>query len=133
MDNLQLYSTIQKIPMLKHFYLGSFPADFVPRKTLPYNKFCIINTDNSDKSGTHWIMLARRDNYFYYGDSMGKPLKYYSNIKVDYRPRQMVWLQLQRAELCGLYSIMFAYKLFTDKDINIFDDFEVVKFFSMYE
>jgi hypothetical protein len=58
MDNKSLADIIENIPILKYKFLGSFPANFFP---VPHNEtFIIINTDNSDSEGSHWIMIANR-------------------------------------------------------------------------
>ncbi len=131
MDNSDLYKVIARLPGLRYRYLGSFPADLCPR-TLPLNKFCIVNTDVSNDWGTHWILLANKAGTYFYGDSMGNPLSSYRNIEVDYTPTPLVTTKLQQAGLCGLYCILFAYKLFSNKCSTLIDDYDVVRFFSMF-
>ena len=67
MDNFQLQKVINQIGVLKHRYLGAFPADLVP-EILPRNRFCIVNTDNSNQAGTHWLLIANRNGVHYFGD-----------------------------------------------------------------
>ena len=57
MDNTSLRQIIERIPELKYRYIGSFPADCVPR--LPTFSFAIINTSPSSEAGEQWIMIAR--------------------------------------------------------------------------
>ena len=56
MDNFALQQIINRIPLLKVRYLGSFPSDYVP--TLDNDTFAIINTQPSNMQGEHWIMIA---------------------------------------------------------------------------
>ena len=56
MDNVSLQQTINRIPLLKYRYRGSFPSDYVP--TLDNDTFAIINTQPSNMQGEHWIMIA---------------------------------------------------------------------------
>ena len=70
MDNSQLSKVISQFPQLKYKFLGSFPADLVPKR-IPKNKFCIVNFNNSNSSGTHWIMLGNKNGKIYFGDSLG--------------------------------------------------------------
>ena len=50
MDNTFLKQNVNRSPVLKYRYMGSFPSDFVPN--LPNDTFAIINTP-----GEHWIKI----------------------------------------------------------------------------
>ena len=56
MDSVALQQIINRIPLLKFPYLGSFPSDYV--QTLDNDTFTIINTQPSNMQGQHWIMIA---------------------------------------------------------------------------
>ena len=56
MDNTSPKRIVNRIALLKHRYMGSFPSDFVPN--LPNDTFAIINTHPSNTPGEHWIMIA---------------------------------------------------------------------------
>ena len=56
MDNFTLQQIINRMPLLKFRYLGSFPSDYVP--TLDNDTFALINTQPSNMQGEHWIMIA---------------------------------------------------------------------------
>ena len=51
MDNFALQQIIDRIPLLKFRYLGSFPSDHVP--TPDNDTFAIINTQPSNMQGEH--------------------------------------------------------------------------------
>lgn len=127
MDNRALLDIISRISVLKHKYLGSYPANLVPIKHLMslrgYNTFIIVNTESSDKDGSHWILLANRDGIIFYGDSMGQRLSLYREIAVDanFKSHELVTQQLQQtlSSNCGLYCIYFAWKLFTSTSATI--------------
>ena len=57
MDEIALRQIIDRIPLLKYRYLGSFPSDRVPM--LPNDTFAIVNTEPSYMSGEHWVMIAK--------------------------------------------------------------------------
>ena len=63
MDNFALQQIINRIPLLKFRYLGSFPSDYVP--TLDNDTFAIINTQPSNMQGEHWIMIANFRHEFF--------------------------------------------------------------------
>ena len=69
MDNFALHQTINRIPLLKLRYFGSFTSDYVP--TLNNDTFAIINTQPSNMQGEHWIMVANFRHEMYFADSVG--------------------------------------------------------------
>ena len=70
MDNVALRQIIDRIPLLKYRYIGSYPYDLVP--TLPNNTFAIVNTQPSQKEGEHWIMIAKFHNQLFFADSLAR-------------------------------------------------------------
>ena len=77
MDNVSLQQIINRIPLLKYRYRGSFPSDYVP--TLDNDTFASTNTQPSNLQGEHWIMFANSCQAFYFADSLGH--KRYSLLK----------------------------------------------------
>ena len=63
-DNFALQQIINRIPLLKFRYLGSFPSDYVP--TLDNDTFAIISTQARNMQGEHWIMIANFLHEFYF-------------------------------------------------------------------
>ena len=56
-------------------FMGVFPSDKIPRltETTPY---CILNLDNSNQPGSHWVAIARLDDeHAMMYDSFGRPSK----------------------------------------------------------
>ena len=56
MDNGSLQEILNRIPLLKYEYRGSFPSDYVP--TLDNDTFAIINMPPSNMQAEHWVMIA---------------------------------------------------------------------------
>ena len=99
MDNVSLQQ-INRIPLLKYRYRGSFPSDYVP--TLDNDTFAIINTQPRNMQGEHWIMIAKSRHILYFADSLGR--KKYSFLKQHYE--QMIPEPLQsHLSVCGSYTI----------------------------
>ena len=69
MNNFEKY--FFSIGSLRYRFLGCYSVNFSP-KTIPRNSFCIINSDSATSLGTHWILIARKGDQFYFGDSLGK-------------------------------------------------------------
>ena len=68
-DNFALQQIINRIPLLKFRYLGSFPSDYVP--TLDNDTFAIISTQARNMQGEHWIMIASFLHEIYFSDTLG--------------------------------------------------------------
>ena len=129
MDNFALQQIINRIPLLKFRYLGSFPSDYVP--TLENDTFAIINTQPSNMQGEHWIMVANSRQKLYFADSLGR--KKYSFLKQHYE--QMIPEPLQsHPSVCGFYTIYAAFHLFKFRQevITGVHDVNVLSFISNY-
>ena len=70
MDDVSLQQTINRIPLVKYRYRGSFPSDYVP--TLDNDNLAIINTQPTKMQGEHWIMNANSRQKLYFADSLGR-------------------------------------------------------------
>lgn len=132
MDNLALRQIIDRIHILKHKYLGSYPANFAP--ILKLNSFAIINTDLYGMDGTHWILIANKSGKIFYADSMGLPLSRYPNIRLPYHQvEQIVHRKLQNMALCGMYCIYFAWSIYSGNQLEkYFNDYDLLRFISNF-
>ena len=128
MDNFALQQIINRIPLLKFRYLGSFSSDYVP--TLDNDTFAIINTQPSNMQGEHWIMIANSREKLYFADSLGR--KKYSFLKQQYE--QMMPEPLQsHPSVCGFYTIYAAFHLLKFRqEITGVHDVNVLSFISNY-
>ena len=129
MDNVSLQQIINRIPLLKHRYRGSFASDCVP--TLDNDTFAIKNTQPSNIQGEHWIMIAKSRQIMYFADSLGR--KKYSFFKQHYE--QMMPESLQsHPSVCGFYTIYADCHLFKFRQEKItgVHDVNVLSFISNY-
>ena len=129
MDNFARQQIINRIPLLKFRYLGSFPSDYVP--TLDNDTFAIINTQPSNMQGEHWIMIANFGHELYFADSLDG--KGYSFLKQHYK--QMMPAPLQsHPSVWGFYTIYAAFHLFKfqQKENTGVHDVNVLSFISTY-
>ena len=125
MDNFAQQEIINRIPLLKFRYLGSFPSDYVP--TLDNDTFAIINTQPSNMQGEHWIMIANFRQELYFADSLGR--KKYSFLKQHYK--QIIPAPLQsHPSVCGFYTKYAAFHLFKfqQQEITGVHDVNVLSF-----
>ena len=108
MDNFALQQIVNRIPLLKFRYLGSFPSDCVP--PLDNDTFAIINTQPSNMQCKHWSMVANFRHEFYFAGSLG--CKGYSFLNNQHY-KQMAPAPLQsHPGVCGFYTIYAAFHLF---------------------
>ena len=61
---------INRIPLRKYKYLGSFPSDYA--QILPEETFVIINTPPTIMRGEHWIMIENSRQKMDFADSLGR-------------------------------------------------------------
>ena len=130
MDNFALQQIINRIPMLKFWYLGSFPSDYVP--FLDNDTFAIINTQPSNMQGEHWIMIANFRHELFFADSLGR--KRYSFLNNQHY-KQMMPAHLQsHPSVCGFYTIYAAFHLFKfrQEETTGVHDVNVLSFISNY-
>ena len=129
MDNFALQQIINRIPLLKFWYLGSFPSDYVP--TLDNDTFAIINTQPSNIQCEHWIMIANFCHEMQFAYSLG--CKKYSFLKRHYK--QMMPAPLQsHPTVCGFYTKNAAFHLFKfrQEEITGVHDANVLSLISNY-
>ena len=88
MDDIALQQIIDRIPLLKYRYLGSFPSDRVPN--LSNDTFAIVNTEPNYITGEHWVMIAKFKQRLYFADSLGGSCNF---LKQDFQ--KMVQVKLQ--------------------------------------
>ena len=107
MDKIALQQIINRIPLLKFRYLGSFPSDYV--LTLDNDTFAILNTQPSNMQGEHRIMLASFRHSLFFADSLG--CNRYSFLNQHYK--QMMTAPLQsHPSVCGFNTTYAAFHLF---------------------
>ena len=70
MDTDSLHQLINRIPLLKYGYRGSFPFDSVP--TIDNDTFAITNTESSKMQGEHGIMFSNCRQKLFFADALGR-------------------------------------------------------------
>ena len=109
------------------YYLGCYPADVLPSNI---HKHCcwIWNVDESNKSGTHWIAIAKQNDRITFFDSYGKTPKFFKRTYwVDYFEKTLKckvsnYSQMQRQSYisltCGAWCLMFLWEFWSyDKNV----------------
>ena len=119
LDNVSLQQIINRMPLLKYWYRGSFPSDYVP--TLEEGTFAIINTQPGNMQGEHWIMIANSRQKLYFADSLGR--KKYSFLKQHYE--QMIPQPLKShpsvCRFCTIYEAFHQFKFRQEEITGVHD------------
>ena len=131
MDNTYFKQIVNRIPLLRYRYIGSFPSDFIPN--LPKDTFAIINTQPSNTPGEHWILIAKFPHELYFADSLGLSINNYTFLKQNYSQRLRIGLQ-DHPSVCGFYNIYAAFHLFKfqQEEITGVLDVNVLSFLSNF-
>ena len=118
-DELGLWRVVNKCAHLKFKFERVYCADNFP-VTLRENTFVIVNSDISEKDGTHWLLYCNRQNEYCFSDPLGLPLQSYKNIScrvlsTDFGIKEIINYQLQKptSNFCGLYCIYIAHYVFS--------------------
>jgi len=89
--------------------LGVRAADQLP-DVWPVESVCIVNTDNADKPGEHWVVYYHSQSALEFFDSYGLPPSAYPNLTIlnvlYYNP---ISLQSIGSSVCGHYCIFYVY------------------------
>ena len=103
-------------------FKGVYPSDKIP-KLNDKSPYCIVNVDNSHKSGSHWMALVKSSNHCILYDSFGRrntmiipSLRFSGNGKIIDTDRDVE--QKIKEENCGARAIGFLvfYDTFGEKN-----------------
>ena len=130
MDNFVPQQIINRIPLLKFRYVGSFPSDYVP--ILDNDFFAIITTQPSNMQGEHWIMIANCRHELYFADSLG--CSGYSFLNNQHYKQMMPAPLQSHPSVCGFCTIYAAFDLFKfrQEEITGVHDVNVLSSISNY-
>ena len=88
-----------------------------------YDKmFFIVNYDNSDLSGSHWVAVVKNNQFVYYFDSYGlRPLKevidkFKKNNRFFYNDTAV---QLNNSKICGQLCLYFIKEMVNETEFRV--------------
>ena len=117
MARTAILQQITKFRYLRHRLVGVFSADTFP---IPLNTFIIVNSENSDEEGKHWLLICNKGRIYLIGDPSGSRLDAYKKVKkrltyADFSCQKLIQKQLQppTSNICGLYCINIAHYVFS--------------------
>lgn len=142
MDELQIQNLIQRCKFLKHRFRGVFAADNFP-PSIPDETFLIANASKSNLSGTHWLLLCKRNGCLYFADTLGFPVEAYKdlyyrllfyNVNVNELMKNNP-MQPDNSNLCALYCVYIAFIRFQSQfpvNIPYIKDFQLIQFVNQF-
>lgn len=106
-------------------FLGVFPINLVPWKTcLTQSKWSLVaNLDPHHKAGSHFVAVARKNDYIYYFDSLALgPNTSFQNLarclNITLRANDQA-IQSIFSKFCGYYCICFVLYANVNKKIDL--------------
>jgi hypothetical protein len=82
----------------------------------------IINLENSNQSGSHWVALFKKSNQYYYADSFGTPppQTLIDNTSINNNNLLFMDKQIQdiKSTRCGFYALYFLYCMNSSSNIK---------------
>ena len=119
----QLKKLIKSDAAMAKVFCGILAKDQLPVNvpTTTTTKDCayIVNTDESDEQGQHWLLLycSAQHNVLYYIDPLGNPPKHYNGYLTKFASKFQKIIKLPyavqggRSRLCGLFVMYYLYYL----------------------
>ncbi len=113
LNTIQIYNVLKSDPFSKLFFKMVLPRDKLPN-TIKYPSAYVVNTDNHDKGGEHWLAFFYDSSGFCtFFDSFGQSPEVYNFEKYirqtskgfSYNKTQ---LQSILSTTCGYYAIYFV-------------------------
>ena len=136
MDSTAILLQTMKCRYLRHRFVGVFSADTFPIP-LDDNTFIIVNSENSDEEGKHWLLICNKGGIYLFGDPLGLRLDAYKKVNkrltyADFSCQELIQKPLQppTSNLCALYCIYIAHYVFSGyyPVIPLIDDERLLRF-----
>ena len=70
MDSTAILLETMKCRYLGHKFVGVLSAEIFPIP-LNDNTFIIVNSENSDEEGKHWLLICNKGGHYLFGDPLG--------------------------------------------------------------
>lgn len=114
LSNFQIDNYFQHEPR----YMGCYAKDSLPKVIRP-NRFYIINLEDHNEGGSHWVLVASTSKDVLYVDAFGvlPPLEVIAFMKTGRKPMYYSTTDLQsiKSSLCGYFCIYFIDQLSADR------------------
>ena len=123
METIELQYILDHSPMLSTLNAVVCAKDQLPHRRPSSVRGYIVNTDNSDQPGEHWVAIYfNKDNTAYYFDSYGIPPSQREIQSFLERHGRYTWnfmrLQEDFTSVCGLYCVYALHFLVRGCDLN---------------
>ena len=110
MNTGQLHNYMMGDPQIRRVYGGTLAKNELPPPPTKTPKIYIVNQQESNQPGDHWIVLwvDATSEYF---DSLGKepPIEFRRWLSLKKAPFMYNTKRLQNNDVCGQYCLMYSY------------------------
>ena len=125
MNTIELQHIMNHGPWLKHLHGRVLAKNLLPQKKDQKTRAFIVNTDNSDQPGTHWVVVYFSESgNSYYFDSYGLPPLHEEITQFLNQNSVKPWtsnhqrVQSLFSSLCGMYCVFALDTLSRGYDIQ---------------
>ncbi len=123
MNTTEIDDYMEKDPYIRRYYGGTLAKDQLPIYVTNGPKIYVLNLQNSNQPGNHWITMWM-DKIPEYFDSLGEgPIEEFQNYLIVHGPKfkfNFKRLQNYGSDVCAKYCIFYSYlkcRGYTFKDI----------------
>ena len=117
MDTHQITYVLKHHPSTKSYFRGVYALDEIPRVLKGDKHCCVVNTDPSDQSGSHWLAMYFEGGKGEFFCSYGNPPSFYDERLENFMDTfSNMWnfnskrLQGTFSTVCGQYCIFYLIK-----------------------
>ena len=116
MNTNQIQCVIDCDSVLKYKVLGVFARNQIPKRVDSFPCGFIVNTDNSDQPGTHWLAFyLKSENETELFDSYGHKPELFHFKATQYNNQR---LQSSTTNVCGQYCLYFLFNRCRGRSMN---------------
>ena len=125
MDTHQIDYVLKHHSSTKPYYKGTYASDQLPREISTVKQCYVVNTDPSNKTGSHWVAFYFEGGKGEFFDSYGNEPSFYSSTFTTFLQRNSLsWVyntkRVQGAvsTVCGQYCIYYIMKRCRDQGLS---------------
>ena len=137
MNTKQLWNALCLNPVTNQYFDGIYSADTL-KEIREKPDLIICNTDTSNKPGEHWVLFFFSDNSVDFFDSLGRDIKYYGSIFLDFivnfvtnYEQSLQRMQPLKSDLCGQHCFMLLRNVMDFLWTKLFTTYLIIKMLSI--
>ena len=112
MNTTELERYMVDHPTIKPYFGGVLSKDTLPSNIISTPRIYIVNMQNADQPGDHWIVIWIDAIPEYFDSLAEKPPEEFEHFLISHRPKYKYntkRLQANNSSVCGQHCLMYAY------------------------